>query len=770
MIPLGVPPIRRLRGSAALLISGATLGIGLGCLLFLTWWTAQLKAQHQVMADPERTAAIQAFSPSLGTWFPATFEDFQRLRSSPRWNGLAYSRTRTGVSAATPSSTSLLPVAAIAGDVSRIAPPRLLEGRFLVPEDRGALLVATRQSLRPFLHAGTSAVGQVVSLNGRPFTLIGVVADGYAGLDPDHPAEAWVPVDQADALDGEFGLNERTAPAERYGNAAVFLRRSPGNSLAQARGEVLRQLGPTGPDWHYDLLPWPKLLDAATSRTVPGLTLLTWLGLTLFLLCLVTAAGLLAMRTLAQGPNLRIRCVLGATLPVLLRDVAVETLAAAGMALGTAILTHALLALGFQAGDTRWPSWGLWLLLVMGAWILLFLLQGALVASDYFRGTFEAGGLRDSSLVRLPRLRLVLLSTQIALCALGLYVGAGLLRQFLTESRTSLGMDLRGVWALEIPAPPAEAVSGLRASLLNQTGGHHLALADLRPLGGRTSTSNYGLRFQDPSPVYLSTLYGDANLPAVLGMHLAEGRFLREGERGAALVTQDLAARLWPNKNPVGQTLFAGLMTPLQVVGVLKPLRYFQPSAPPSELVIRPIEANTSASTWQVLLAAGTKGPELPDGVLQLQGGRFAAHPVSLAAVRDRQLAPLRTAMLAALLVGGAGLLASSLSTYALLAQTIAARRKEIAIRLSLGAPTGALSWLIGQELLQAASLGLCLGAGMALVYLRFAHVGYLAHLDTDAGLALSTGGSIIGILGFLLLHWTFQIRRTDLLQALKGD
>jgi macrolide transport system ATP-binding/permease protein len=214
----------------------------------------------------------------------------------------------------------------------------------------------------------------------------------------------------------------------------------------------------------------------------------------------------------------------------------------------------------------------------------------------------------------------------------------------------------------------------------------------------------------------------DADYFTTSGIAITRGRAFSEADREStlpvAIVNEALASRYWPGRDPIGQTLsFAGDPVRRQIVGVSETVNYDAIGEAPQPCVYLPLAQNF---TDLVVLHVRTKSDSTP---------LMAAVQREVQATDDRlDVGDVRTiqkvidqALFGATMSGGLlgvfGLLALSLASlgmYGVMSYTVSLRRREMGVRLALGADSGAVLRLVLRDGLTLVSIGLAIGAAGA--------------------------------------------------------
>ena len=191
-----------------------------------------------------------------------------------------------------------------------------------------------------------------------------------------------------------------------------------------------------------------------------------------------------------------------------------------------------------------------------------------------------------------------------------------------------------------------------------------------------------------------------------------------------ALVDEGLARRLWPGRSAVGQRLrwIRQPDTPVEVVGVVAGVRHRGPSAEPQPTVYRP---HTQYVRWTMTLAVRVAGEpasaamEVAAAVRRVDPGQPVADVRTLSTMARQSLAQPG---FGAVVGGTLALLATTLAAigvYGLFAFAVAERRREMAVRMALGATRAAVVRLILGEGLRVVLVGLAIGVPSAALAAR---------------------------------------------------
>ena len=632
-------------------------------------------------------------------------------------------------------------------------------------------------------------VGKTIRVNNYPMTIVGVSARGFAGLDPAQAPQIRVPILMKPVMVPDWEWVHFDDRRTRW--VQVFGRLKPGYTLASAAAPLqglfmqvrtYEMTLPAAKDWSQysrDRFMQGKLLVEAAAMGYSGLrndfstalmVLMCMVGLVLLIAC-ANVANLLIARAFARQREIAVRLSLGASRGRLVQQLLVESLALsfAGAVMGvflSVVLTRSLLSLVPSGSspilisarpDLRILAFTLILTSLTG---VIFGLVPALRASrvDLWEtlkvtvGSITGG---SGSLF----LRKGLVTAQVALSFLLLF-GAGLfVRSLQNLQKTDTGVALDNLVAFQLsPAlsdydtPRAMALyQQLQERLRSSPGVKSAAFAAVPILSGDEWDSSTSVEGHRPADGEDMQAFMNALSPGyfeTMQIPILEGRDFKIGDAKdnskVAIVNRRFAEHFFKGGSAVGKHLGRGVgpktTMDVEIIGVVADSLYEGPREGVRRQVFVPNWGKNSAVFYvRTRNASASAYGLIRNEVKQLD----SAMPVYGLKTLESQLdETLLTDRLIALLSAGFGVLATllaSIGLYGVMAFAVARRRKELGIRLALGAQPWFVIWLVMKEVLLLLSIGLGVGLPAALALGRYVSSQLYGIEGHDPGVAITT-------------------------------
>lgn len=619
-------------------------------------------------------------------------------------------------------------------DVMRVH-PTIGTGFTRDQENGAASVILSHRLWADQFNSDPSALGQPFTMNSRPFTVAGVMPAGFE--DPvAGSVDAWVPIDLSAGLD----------PGNVTNHYLTAIGRLPrGKSVAQAQAEmdaISLRLAEQYPDAKEAIARVYPLKDDIVGNSSRALELmLGGVGLVLLLVC-VNVANLLLVRGSERAREFALRSALGAERNRLVRQLLIEslTLALAGAVAGLLVAQLGMTAIvRLAAGNiprleslSLNPQLMLFAIAVGTLSAVLFGLAPALRAAR----TQPGDVLRDQSRSATGgagqlRLREWLVISQVCL-AFVLLVGAGLLlASFRQLQEVDLGITPANVATFEVNLPGARYDSLARGRFYDELAARLAAIPGVRAAGGVSrlpATGSYnswsvqamtgplvgGERqgSEAQQRIIAGDYFGAVGIPVLKGRAFDERDALGAPDR--VLISAELAERLFPANDPVGQRLRTGGRES-EVIGVVGNTA-LDNEGNGAFWVYHPHRQWAGDRNWgliQVIATdAGLAGlqPAARAAITAMDPGLVLYRPAMLTDVLGRGIAQRVFTMQILLAFAGIAIALAALGIFGVLSYGVRLRSREFGIRLALGAEPRAIRQMVLRQGMIVTAVGIAGG------------------------------------------------------------
>jgi predicted permease len=621
-------------------------------------------------------------------------------------------------------------------------------GRFFLPEEDEApgkhpVVVLSHGLWQRRFGGSRGVLGRQLTLNGQPFTIVGVAPQSFNGVNLGLRPEVWAPQMMEDVLMPFNTLEERNTRSH-----FAIARLQPDASIEEARAalDVLaNRLQETYPDSNQGIS--FNVLPEAEGGVHPMMrggflgfsgVLMLVVALVLLLAC-ANVGGLLVARAAARRKEISVRLAIGAGRKRLLQQLLTESMMLAGLAagLGLLIATVSIRVLSTLALPIDVP---LFLDLRLDTQVIVFTLLVALTTGIIFglapalQGTRLdlVSALKDTAGTvgpRRSRLRSFLVGGQVALSTV-LLIGAGLfLRSLQNANQVDLGFNPEGIamTSLDLSLQGYEEEEGKRflrqlKDRLNQIPGVESAsLASAIPFDLNINQTWAAPEGYEPPP--------DGSMPSIdyaavepgyfrtMGIPMLYGRDFTnddtEETTRVVIINEALAKRFWPDEPAVGKRILSRQGTPREVVGVVKTGKYLTLGEEPKSYLYFAQEQSGFLSMTAVVRTSADPLSVLGRVREEIERMDASLSLYNVKAMDEHLHIALVPARVGAWILGSFGALAlllASVGLYGMMAYSVTRRTYEIALRRALGAQDGTLLKLVMKQGLSLVFAGVAVG------------------------------------------------------------
>ncbi len=705
----------------------ATLALGIGANAAIFSIVSGVLLRPLPYFEPDRLVEVNETQPrdgsSVGFDGPIVYNDFDQWRTHSTLveRMITYLQSRRSLQGRG-DPERVITVAAERGVFPLLGVSAFL-GRTFGDGDSTTVAVASYGYWREHLGADPSAIGQTVTIDEQPFTLIGVMPEEFQFPYRTSSASLWDSFSSVALwIPWEIPPDLRANPNRRLNTAIARIKR--GVPIEAARRELASMQGPTEGRRLVRMTPLKQVVTATARSSL--LVLLGAVGLVLLVAC-VNVANLLLARTAARSGEIALRTALGASRTRLVRQLLTESLLMACVAGTLGLLvgmwaSRALIAvasaqlpraqeIGF---DWRVFAFLLTVCVITG---IGFGLAPALSATRETASTIKRKGtataLRDGLVVAEVALAFVLLT------------GAGLLlRTFLNLQRVDPGVNAENVLTAHLVVSGAPESLAIEERVARIPGVRAAGLISLLPL----QTTGWG---------------GGFTIPGREGTHSTELRYVTPGyframgisvRRGREFTAQDgpgvprvimineaLARRYFENEDPVGRETSRG--TIIGIIGDVRQATLREPAVPEIYYTVAQnfAQLGTQGSTLVVRgdLAVERLVRTIREAVREVSPDQSlfridTMHGVIASSLAETRLRAWLIAVFAAM-----GLTMAMTGIYGVIAYLVTLRTREFGIRMALGADAGRVLRLMIAHGLRLTVIGLIVGVGLAAVATR---------------------------------------------------
>ncbi len=770
-----------------------TLALGIGANTSIVTIVQGVVLRPLAFADSDRLHVVTYTPVGLRYWlYPGlSDEHYLNFRKADRLFDSIASFAPATVTLTGAGDAVRLAGAEVTTDFFRVLRVNPIAGRSFAPDDhqpgRERVVLVGHDLWRSRFGGSLDLVDKLIALDGVPHTVIGILPSGFA-----YPPETqiWTP----------FAI--RILPNLSMTRPVVG-RLRPDVSHAQAQAELETFVTSLPPNeeqtrnWKAQVIP---LKRAIAGEAQQSLLILTGAVTLVLLLACANVSNLFLMRALSRRQEIATRLALGANRARVVRQLLTEStlLSLAGGISGAFVAAAVLPALLALVPEGRLPRAAeihmdaVTVAFTVGLSLVIGLAVGAIPALHATRGDFS-GAIQERSGTgsrRSRRIRHVLVVAEVALATV-LVIGAGLLVRSLMNLRAvDPGFEPGQVLTMTVQPPGTRYPSafalqefydrllGRLATMPDVTSvgavnwqpfGSLVMRGDIQVEGERRVPADYNVTKASISPGYFQTM----------GIRIAAGRDFTNLDAaqapGVTIVSESVARAVWPGENAVGKRISleddpkpADWLT---VVAVVRDIRQSSLKQDVVPAIYLPYKQTGRVSLLnRMSFAARTAGdpadvvPAMRSALQAIDQEQAPQSMMTLEQAIAGSIADSRfyTKLLA--ILSGLALLLAAIGIYGVLASAVAEQRREIGIRVALGADRSAVVRMVLTHTIRLTVTGLALGGTAALGVTGVLKTLLFEVAPTDAATFI---GSAVVLLVVALLSGLLPARRASTVDPL---
>ena len=791
------------------LVIVASLGVGIGANSAIFSVVDALLLRPLPYPHPDRLVAIWLHSPGIGIlrdWpSPGQFVDIQNQNHSFDAMAIAQSRTFTLTGREQPERVDVLSTQSTLLEMFGAKP---LLGRTLLPDEdkpgKPAVAILSHGAWVRLFNSDPNILGRTIQLNGKPFTVAGVLQRGFVLNAEVMPSEG--PMDKVDIF---LPLPLGPDAAQRRGdeNYNIVARLKPGVSVQQAQADInviasgIRIKDRRDASYGMDVIGLQKQVVGDVRRTL--LVLLGSVALVLLIAC-ANVANLLLARAAGREKEVAIRTALGAGWQRLARQMLTESivLGLAGGAAGLVVARLSLVAVrtmnpgniprldeiginGTVLAFTFGLSLATWVLFGLApAWRAIHL-----DPNSSLKGGGRSGQGDGGLYLKRHRLRGLLIVSELAVSVV-LLIGAGLLiRSFIRLQSVPPGFSADHVLTMQImmndPRYRDEKVLAgfyrdIEARIAHLPGVIAEGAVSALPLTGTVGWG--GIHVEGYTPPQGQELQADLRTASVdyfraMQIRLVAGRYFTDSDRldmpQVVILDENFAKRFWPHNDAIGKHVWFDPKKPMTVVGVVAAVKQYGLDTDGKIASYFPMQQGPDRGTFLVARAAGQEAGLAPAIVSEIHAVDPSVVVYGIRTMQDRLHDSLARQRFSSTMLGAFAafaLLLAAVGLYGVLAYLVTQSTRDIGILVALGARRGDVLKLVVRQGMVLALIGVFAGLLGAVVLTRVIASLLFGVTTTDAATFVAVPSLLAAVAFAATVMPAWRASKVDPMVALRVD
>ena len=801
---------RMLRKNVALtLVIVASLAIGIGANSAIFSVVDALLLRPLPYPQPDRLAAVWLHSPGIGIlrdWpSPGQYIDIQNQNHSFDQMAIAQSRTFTLTGREQPERVDVL---LTQSSLLTMFGAKPLLGRTLLPEEdkpgKPPVAILSNGAWVRLFNSDPAIVGKTITLNGKPYTIAGVLERSFVLNAEVIPSEG--PMDKVDIF---LPLPLGPDAAQRRGdeNYNIVVRLKPGISVQQAQADIdviasgIRIKDKRDASYGMDVIGLQKQVVGDVRRSL--LVLLGSVALVLLIAC-ANVANLLLARAAGRAKEVAIRTALGAGWQRLARQLLTESILL-GLLGGAAGLLVARLSLVvvrvMNPGNIpRLDEIGI------NGTVLAFTFGLALATGVLFglapawraikldpNSSLKAGGRggqADGGLyLKRHRLRGLLIVSELAI-SLVLLIGAGLLiRSFIRLQSVPPGFNADHVLTMQIMANDARYhddkvlaafYRDIEARMAHLPGVVAEGAVSALPLTGAVGWGGIHVEGYTPPPgqeLQVDQRTASTDYFRAMQISLVAGRFFSDNDRldtpQVVIIDENFAKRFWPHNDAVGKHLWFDPKKPITIVGVVAAVKQYGLDTDGKIATYFPLQQGLDRGAFLVARANSHEATLATAIVSEIHAVDRTVVVYGIRTMQDRLDDSLARQRFSSTMLGAFAafaLLLAAVGLYGVLSYLVTQSTRDIGILLALGARRENILTLVVRQGMQLTLIGIFAGLLGATALTRVIASLLFGVTTTDAAtfLAVPVLLAVVAFTATVIPAW--RASKVDPMVALRDD